>query len=156
MQGWVIAGTVSSLAPFASPIAADVFYVLCGTFMTFMSTFLTSFALYGMRFFSFFVPGGVPFIFAPLLTMVDIVTYFARFISLSVRILANITAGHALMKIILGFACDFFSVLSAFSILGVLPAILLFILMALETFIALLQGYIFALLNGAYQNEISA
>jgi ATP synthase subunit 6 len=156
MQGWVVAGTVSSLAPFASPIAADVFYVLCGTLMTFISTTLAHIALTGLRFFAFFVPAGVPFLFAPLLTMVDFVTHFARFISLSVRILANITAGHALMKIILGFACDFFSVLSIFSILGVLPAILLFILMALETFIAFLQGYIFALLNGSYQSEISA
>lgn len=155
-NGWVLVGNVTGIIPFGSPASADVFFVLCGSVMTFVTGTMVMLALKGLRFMGFFVPVGAPLLFAVFLSVIDLISHLSRIVSLSIRIVANITAGQALLKIILGFSWDFFTSLSMFSIFGIFPSILFFIIVALEMFIALLQGYIFSVLNGSYQHEITA
>jgi F-type H+-transporting ATPase subunit a len=102
---------------------------------------------HGIRFFTLFFPRGAPVYMAPILIPVEIISYLARPVSLSLRLFANMMAGHTVMAVIAGFVIG----LGAFGIVpGILPIAIDAALYALEILIAVLQAYVFAILTCLY------
>ena len=109
----------------------------------------------GFEFLNIFLPSSSPVLITPLLLMVEFVSYIARVFSLSIRLFANMMAGHALMKILSGF-CWKFLMLYSISGLGVFFIVfsIIFCVVGLEFLIAFLQAYVFFMLMVVYLNDL--
>ncbi len=112
----------------------------------FIAVTIIGFATHGLHYLRMFFPHGAPLWTAVILVPVEIVSYLSRPISLSVRLFANMTVGHVLLKVIAGFV-------PALGIAGLLPFAFLVPLSLLELFIAVLQAYIFTILTCVYLND---
>ena len=141
------------MIPYTFTVTSHLFVTFSMGMMMFIALLVVGFGTHGLHFFAFFVPPGCPLWIIPMLIGIELVSFFFRVISISVRLFANIMAGHALFKILSGFA---WAMLSA-GIIGYIGsfAILAFILAftALEVVIAFIQAYIFALLTCLYLND---
>ena len=103
-----------------------------------------------------FLPSGVPLAIAPFLILIEIVSYFAKVFSLSIRLFANMMSGHALLKILIGFAWELLIKGAFFMLLSFLPWTLVTVIMFLEALIAFLQAYVFTVLVTIYVNDALA
>lgn len=107
----------------------------------------------GLRFFKLFVPSGIPIYILPLIVVIEVMSFLSRPISHSVRLFANMLAGHITLKVFAGFIV----MLGAFGIGGwigaILPLVLTVALTALELLVAFLQAYVFAILTCIYLND---
>jgi F-type H+-transporting ATPase subunit a len=107
----------------------------------------------GLKFFRLFVPSGIPIYILPLVTAIEVMSFLSRPISHSVRLFANMLAGHITLKVFAGFI----GLLGAWGLLGwagaVLPLALTVALTALELLVAVLQAYVFAILTCIYLND---
>jgi F-type H+-transporting ATPase subunit a len=108
---------------------------------------------HGLGFLKLFVPSGVPGIIVPLVVAIEIISFLSRPISLSVRLFANMLAGHITLKVFAGFVVS----LSSLGALGVggaiLPLIMTVAITALEFLVAFLQAYVFTVLTCMYIND---
>jgi F-type H+-transporting ATPase subunit a len=102
---------------------------------------------HGFGFLKLFVPSGVPALLLPLISVIEIISYFTRPISLSVRLFANMMAGHTMLAVFGSF------VVGLGVIGGWVPFIFMVLLMGLEVLIAFLQAYVFAVLTCIYLND---
>ena len=100
-----------------------------------------------------FLPGGVPLAIAPFLILIEMVSYFAKVFSLSIRLFANMMSGHALLKILIGFSWDLLTKGSVFVLIAFLPWVIVTVIMFLEALIAFLQAYVFTVLVTIYVND---
>ena len=107
---------------------------------------------HGTHFFGLFVPSGVPKPLLAILVPIEIISFISRPISLSVRLFANVLAGHIAMKIFAFFVVGLLSA-GAWGLLSPLPLILTIALTALEFLVAALQAYVFATLTAIYLND---
>ena len=107
----------------------------------------------GLKFFKLFVPSGVPGYVLPIVVPIEVVSFLSRPISLSVRLFANILAGHITLKVFAGFIVT----LGGLGFLGwlgaLLPLIMTVAITALEFLVAALQAYVFAVLTSMYIND---
>ena len=124
------------------------------TFAMAMFVFLLATAVgfmhHGIHFLSFFVPKGVPIALLPLMVPIEVMSYFIRPITLSVRLFANMVAGHVMLAVIGGFV---FSLGGIFFLFGGIPLAAVVAIFALELLIACLQAYVFAVLTCIYLND---
>ncbi len=100
-------------------------------------------------FFKHFIPEGLPLWIAPVVFLIEMVSYLSRPFSLAIRLAANMTAGHTLMKVIAGFV-------GGMGIFGIAPLAFLVFMTGFEIFVAILQAYVFALLSCMYLGEALA
>ncbi len=100
-----------------------------------------------LKVFSIFLPTGTPLWLAPLLIVIELFAYLMRPVSLSIRLAANMTAGHTMLKVIAGF------ILPLGYLGGWLPLLFLVILTGFEIFVAILQAYIFTMLACVYLSD---
>ena len=107
----------------------------------------------GFKFFKIFAPSGVPLLIMPLIVLIEIISFFSRPLSHSVRLWANILAGHILLKVFASFVPMLFAAGGAFALLSVLPLAMTVALYGLEFLVAFLQAYVFALLTCIYLND---
>jgi F-type H+-transporting ATPase subunit a len=107
---------------------------------------------HGTHFFGLFVPSGVPKPLLAILVPIEIISFISRPISLSVRLFANMLAGHIAMKIFAFFVVQLL-LAGAWSVLSPLPLFLTIALTALEFLVAALQAYVFATLTAIYLND---
>ena len=109
---------------------------------------------HGLKLFSFFLPAGTPFALLLLVIPIEIVSYFIRVISLSVRLFANLMSGHILLKVLFDFS---FLVLKGSFFYGLvcycIPLCILFLLLVLEMGVAFVQAYVFTILICIYLND---
>lgn len=112
-------------------------------------TGVTCIALFqhGLKFFGFFLPKGTPWPLAPLMIVIELFAYLVRPVSLSIRLTANMMAGHIMLKVIAGF------VATLGVLFGWLPLAFLVVLSGFEIFVAILQAYIFTILTCVYLND---
>ena len=111
-------------------------------FITFLGIYL-----HGLHFFSLFLPKGTPWWLAPLMVVIELFAYLARPVSLSLRLAANMVAGHVLLKVLAGF------VVSMAIYIKILPIPFIVVLIGFEIFVAVLQAYIFTILSCVYLND---
>ena len=107
---------------------------------------------HGVHFFGLFVPSGVPAWLLPLLVAIEVISFVSRPLSLSVRLFANMLAGHIALKIFAGFVATLLTA-GFWSVLSPLPLALTVALTALEVLVAVLQAYVFAVLTSIYLND---
>lgn len=119
----------------------------------FIGITIVGFQHHGLHFFSFLLPKGAPLILAPLLVVLELVSYCFRAVSLGVRLFANMMAGHTLVKIISSFAWTMLSVGGILAVASVIPMIIVFALTGLEIGVACLQAYVFTILVCIYLND---
>jgi F-type H+-transporting ATPase subunit a len=109
--------------------------------------------LHGWHFFSYFLPAGLPIALAPLLIVIEVLSYLSRIISLSVRLFANMMAGHVMLEVFAAFVI----MLGGAGLLGIVPAALSFsvnvALIGFELLVAVLQAYVFAILTCIYLHD---
>jgi F-type H+-transporting ATPase subunit a len=119
----------------------------------FIGITIVGFQVHGLHFFSFLLPKGAPLILAPLLVVLELVSYCFRAVSLGVRLFANMMAGHTLVKILSGFSWTMMSVGGLLSVASVIPFVIVFALTGLEIGVACLQAYVFTILTCIYLND---
>lgn len=114
--------------------------------LIFAIVLVTGFAKHGLGFFRLFVPEGVPIVILPMIVVIEFFSFMIRPISLSVRLFANMLAGHTMMKVFAGFVVSM-------GIAGILPLIAMIGLTAFEVLVAVIQAFIFAILTCVYLND---
>ena len=139
------------MIPYAFTVTSHIIitFVLAG--FIFIGVTIIGFIKHGFGYLKLFVPSGVPFVLLPLIVVIEIISYLSRPISLSVRLFANMMAGHTLLKVIGGFV--FVLGANSFIVGGILPLAFLIALTGLEIVIAFLQAYVFAILTCLYIND---
>jgi len=136
------------------------FYTITSQFVANLALALTvifvvlgaGFKMHGLHFVKLFVPAGVPAILLPFLTFIEVISFFVRPFSLSLRLFANMLAGHILLKVFAAMSAALTTAGWAASV-GVFPVIMDVIIVAFEVFVALLQAYIFAILSSVYLRD---
>jgi F-type H+-transporting ATPase subunit a len=108
---------------------------------------------HGLHFFGLFVPSGVPAWLLPFIVVIELISFLSRPISLSLRLFANMLAGHIALKVFAGFVVALLGAGGALSILAPLPLLMAVALMALEFLVAALQAYVFTVLTCIYLND---
>lgn len=109
--------------------------------------------LHGLHFFSFFVPGGTPLPLVPVLTLIEAVSYFARSLSLGVRLFSNMTAGHTLLKILSLFLHKLFATSLIVAVVTLIPFAVFVALIGLEIAVSFIQAYVFCVLVCSYLKD---
>ena len=139
--------------PFSYAITSSV--ILCIGFSVTIFLGVTILGLYTHKlgFFSFFVPNGTPLPLVPMLVIIEFISYLARAFSLGVRLFANLTAGHSLMKILSTFLYQMFSSSIIFSILTLIPFSIFVALTGLELAVSVIQAFVFCLLVSSYLKD---
>ncbi len=111
------------------------------------------FMKHGTHFLGLFVPSGVPVWLLPFIVVIEVISFLSRPISLSLRLFANMLAGHIALKVFAGFVVSLLAAGGAMSILAPLPLLMAVALMALEFLVAALQAYVFTVLTCIYLND---
>lgn len=122
-------------------------------FFVFIGVTIIGFVTHGFKFLTFFVPDGAPWYLLIILIPIEIISYLSRPISLSVRLFANMVAGHTMLKVFGGFVVSL-SALGAAGVAGAFfPFAFIVALTGLELLVACLQAYVFAMLTCLYLND---
>jgi len=151
---FVLVGNVLGLFPYFFPFTSHIAVTFSLAMFIFLFATLAGFWFQGLGFLKLFAPAGVPVWLYPLLTPIEIVSYLSRPISLSVRLFANVTAGHVMWEVFAGFMLMLTAGLGlAGAAASIIPLGLNFALTALEFLVALLQAYVFAVLTCLYLND---
>lgn len=134
------------IIPYSFTVTSHISITFAMAATIFIFVTILGFIKHRTHYLSFFLPKGMPIFMAPLLLVIELFAYLARPISLSVRLAANMIAGHIVLKVLAAFV-----VMSGF--LGIFPLALLTILTGFEIFIAVLQAYIFSMLTCVYLGD---
>ena len=143
---FILFGNLLGMLPYTFTFTSHIIVTFVLAIFIFLFVTLLGIFIHGFKFFGLFVPKGVPMLMLPLMIPIEIISYLSRPISLSVRLFANMMAGHTMLKIFAGFV---FSL----GIFGIAPLIVDVALTALEVLIAILQAYVFTILTCIYLNE---
>jgi F-type H+-transporting ATPase subunit a len=111
------------------------------------------FIKHGTHFLGLFVPSGVPGWLLPFIVVIELISFLSRPISLSLRLFANMLAGHIALKVFAGFVVSLLAAGGLVSVLAPLPLLMAVALMALEFLVAALQAYVFTVLTCIYLND---
>ena len=142
---FVLFANLLGMVPGSFTVTSHIIVTFAMAGILFAAITLLGIIKHGTKFFSLFLPSGTPILLMPLMIPIEIISYFARPISLSIRLAANMMAGHLLLKIMAGFV--------GVGLIGVLPFAFIVIFTGFEIFVACLQAYIFTLLACVYLHD---
>jgi F-type H+-transporting ATPase subunit a len=143
---FVLLGNMLGMLPYSFTYTSHIAVTFAMAAFIFITVTVIALVKHGFHFFSFFLPPGVPIAMAPLLLPIEIISYLSRPVSLSVRLFANMMAGHTLLKVVAGFVVPL-------GLFGFVPVAALFAVTGLELLIAFLQAYIFTILTCIYISD---
>jgi F-type H+-transporting ATPase subunit a len=150
---FILVSNLVGIIPYQFTIASHLIVTAALALLVFFIVLFYGLYKNGMKFFNLFVPSGVPIYIMPLVVLIEVISFFLRPVSHSVRLFANMLAGHIALKVF----ASFIGMLGAAGILGwagaVLPLGLTMALTALELLVAFLQAYVFAILTCIYLND---
>ena len=135
------------MIPYSFTVTSHIIVTFVLASFIFIGVTVIGFIKHGLGYLKLFVPSGVPMVLLPLIVVIEIISYLSRPISLSVRLFANMMAGHTMMKVFGGF------VVSLGIVGGWLPLSFSVALTGLEILVAFLQAYVFAILTCIYLND---
>ena len=150
---FILAGNMLGMFPKQFTFTSHLIITAALAMIVFLTVIIVGFARNGMGFLKLFVPSGVPIYVLPLVTMIEIISFFSRPLSHSVRLFANMLAGHITLKVFGGFIIMLLGAGGATAILAPLPLLMAIALTALEFLVAFLQAYVFAMLTCMYLND---
>jgi F-type H+-transporting ATPase subunit a len=144
---------VVGIIPYAFTISSHIIITAALALLVFTTVLVYGLYKNGLKFFKLFVPSGIPFVILPLVVLIEVISFLSRPISHSVRLFANMLAGHITLKVF----ASFVTMLGAMGVVGwfgaVLPLGLTVALTALELLVAFLQAYVFTILTCIYIND---
>lgn len=153
---FILSCNLLGMIPYTFTVTSHIIITFSLGLATFAGINIIAFRTHGLHFLSFFLPKEAPLALAPFLVMLEFVSYIFRVFSLSIRLFANMMAGHSLLKILAGFAWTMLSLGSIFYILHLFPLAVVFALTGLEFGIAFLQAYVWTVLVCIYLNDALA
>ena len=140
------------MVPYGFTVTSHIIVTFAMAALVILTVIVYGLMAHGTHFFGLFVPSGVPGWLLPLLVVIEVISFVSRPISLSVRLFANMLAGHIALKIFAGFVGILLTA-GFWSVLAPLPLALAVALTALEVLVAVLQAYVFATLTSIYLND---
>lgn len=143
---FILFANLIALIPYTFTVTSHIIVTFALAAVVFVMVTLVGLIKHGLHFFSLFLPKGVPIALAPLLIPIEIISFLARPVSLALRLFANLTAGHTMLKVFGGFVV-------MLGLAGVAPLLVIVVLYGLETLIAFLQAYVFTILTCIYLND---
>ncbi len=150
---FVLTANLLGMFPYFFTVTSQIIVTAALALLVIGTVLVYGFYKHGFGFLNVFVPSGVPGILLPLVVSIEVISFLSRPISLSVRLFANMLAGHITLKVFAGFVAS----LGALGALGVggaiLPLIMTVALTGLEFLVAFLQAYVFAVLTCMYLND---
>ena len=135
------------MLPYSFTVTSHIIVTFVLASFVFIGVTIIGFIKHGFKYLKLFVPSGVPMLLLPLIVIIEIISYLSRPVSLSVRLFANMMAGHTMLKVFGGF------VISLGLLGGWLPLSFSVALTGLEILVAFLQAYVFAILTCIYLND---
>ncbi|MEJ0072416.1 MAG: F0F1 ATP synthase subunit A [Pseudomonadota bacterium] len=148
---FILLGNLLGMIPYTFTFTSHIIVTFALALTVFILVTVLGFALHGLHFFSLFVPQGVPKVLLPLMVLIEVISYLTRPISLSVRLFANMMAGHTMMAVFAGFAVSLGVGLGWLTSLA--PLLLVIALTGFEILVAVLQAYVFAILTCLYLRD---
>ena len=144
---FVLVLNMLGMIPYTFTVTSHIIVTFALAAFIFLAVTAIGFWKHGLKFLKFFVPSGVPVVMLPLLVVIEVISYLTRPISLSVRLFANMMAGHTMLKV-------FGSFVVALGFLGGWAALAFMVAFTgLEILVAFLQAYVFAILTCIYLND---
>jgi len=151
---FILAVNMIGLIPFTFTVTSHIIVTAALAITVFLTVLIYGLWRHGLHFFNLFVPKGVPIYILPLIVFIEILSFVSRPISHSVRLFANMLAGHITLQVFAGFIILMGGAMGTLGWAGgVLPFAMIVILFALETLVAFLQAYVFAILTCIYLND---
>lgn len=150
---FVLVANLLGMFPYFFTVTSQIIVTFILAMIVILTVVIYGFYKHGLHFLHLFVPKGVPGIVLPLVVAIEIISFLSRPVSLSVRLFANMLAGHITLKVFAGFIVS----MSSFGAIGVagavLPLIMTIAITALEFLVSFLQAYVFAVLACMYLND---
>ncbi len=144
---FILFANLIGLLPYSFTFTSHIIVTFAMALFVFLGVTLIAIVKHGFKFFTLFMPSGVPVVMAPVLIPIEIVSYLSRPISLSIRLFANMMAGHTMMKVFAAF------IIPLGFIGGWAPLAVDVALTGFEFLVAFLQAYVFAVLTCLYLND---
>lgn len=142
---FVLVANLLGMTPYSFTVTSHIVVTFAMALFLFIGITIVALINHGFGFFKHFLPSGTPLIMAPLMIVIEVFAYLVRPVSLSIRLAANMMAGHVLLKVLAAFVGT--------GIVGILPFLFVVLMTGFEIFIAMLQAYIFAILTCVYLSE---
>jgi F-type H+-transporting ATPase subunit a len=150
---FIFVSNIVGIIPYTFTVSSHIIVTFALALLVFLTVIVYGFYKNGLKFFKLFVPSGIPVVILPLVVLIEIISFFSRPISHSVRLFANMLAGHVTLKVF----ASFVTMLGALGAIGkvgaLLPLGLTVALTALELMVAFLQAYVFTILTCIYLND---
>lgn len=150
---FILIANLSGNIPYGFTVATSIIVSIGLSVTIFIGVTILGLTIHKMHFFSFFVPSGTPLGLVPLLVPIELISYLARAFSLGVRLFANVTAGHVLMKILAGFLAPLFISSILVAVFTILPFIIFTGIIGLEIAVSFIQAYVFCVLTCSYLKD---
>ncbi|MCB1425550.1 MAG: F0F1 ATP synthase subunit A [Zhengella sp.] len=150
---FVLVANLLGMFPYFFTITSHIIVTFALAMLVILTVVVYGFMKHGLGFLKLFVPSGVPAILTPLVVAIEVISFLSRPVSLSVRLFANMLAGHITLKVFAGFVVSL-GAMGGIGIAGaVLPLLMAVALTGLEFLVAFLQAYVFAVLTCMYLND---
>ena len=150
---FILFGNLLGVFPLFFTFTSHIMVTLALSLLVFVLVTVVGLRTHGLHWFSYFVPEGIPKLLAPLMVLIEVISYLSRIISLSVRLFANMMAGHVMLEVF----GSFIVMLGGIGLLGYFPAALSLgvntLLIGFELLVATLQAYVFAVLTCIYLHD---
>lgn len=143
---FILVGNLLGMIPYSYTFTSQIIVTFGLAMTVFLFATFVGFARHGLHYFSLFVPRQTPSYMLPLIVPIEILSYLSRPVSLSIRLFANMMAGHTMLKVFAGFTV-------ALGLFGVAPLVINTVLTAFEILIAVLQAYVFTILTCIYFHD---
>lgn len=150
---FILVANLFGMVPYFFTVTSHIIVTFALAMLVMGTVVIYGFMKHGLGFLKLFVPHGVPGALVPLVTLIEVISFLSRPISLSVRLFANMLAGHITLKVFAGFIVSMSAVGTVGIIGSILPLFMTIAMTALEFLVSFLQAYVFAVLTCMYLND---
>ena len=150
---FVLFGNILGLLPYAFTYTSHIAVTFALALLVIVVVTVVALRIHGLHFFSYFFPEGAPKLLAPLIIPIEVISYLSRPVSLSIRLFANMVAGHVMFEVFAAFILLLASAGYVGTALGIVPLALNVVLVGFELLVAGLQAYVFAILTCIYLHD---
>ena len=150
---YIVCFNLIGLIPYSFTTTSHIIGTFCLSFFLFFGLNIIAVRIHGYKVFSLFLPSGTSFLLAFLLIPIELISYIFKPISLSIRLFANMMAGHTLLKVIAGFAYTMMGLSGIIFFVHYVPLLILIPLFLLELGVSLIQAFVFSVLICIYLND---
>lgn len=150
---FILSANLIGLIPYSSTVTSYLIVTFAMAIMVLVGVNIIAGRFHGLVYFGHFLPAGCPFALYPLIIPIEFISYVFRVVSLSVRLFANMMAGHTLLAVLAGFGWTMANASVSLLFLHPLPILVVFVLVFLETAVAIIQAYVFTILTCMYLDE---